>query len=353
MSAVQVHGLSGDLVAPDWPALVLDELADVLPARRIRWRSPRPLSAAALVDTDDGVVFVKRHDVRVRDLAALAEEHAFAAHLRAAGAPVPEVLGAVQRGSWTYELHERGAGEDRYRDVPSWQPFAGVADARAAGAALARLSTCAEGFDAPGRPARVLVAGWHGVTASGLRAYVGARPLVAAALGDRLAEVEDVLGPLQERLAPLLPGAPPCWTHGDGHASNLLWTWREVSAVLDLGLCDRTTPVFDLATAIERNAVSWLSTEPAADLALVDALVDGWDAERPMSASDRALLPELLPLVHVDFALSELAYYAAVVGSPDNAGLALDGYLLGHARWASSPGGVALLEHLRRRPGPV
>ena len=349
MSAPQVHGLSGDLVTPDWPPLVLEELADVLPARRIRWTSPRPLSAAALVETADGVVFVKRHDVRVRDLAALAEEHAFARHLRAAGAPVPEVLGAVQRGNWTYELHAVGVGQDRYRDVPSWEAFATVADARAAGAALARLSRCAEGFDAPARPARVLVAGWQGVTADGLRAYVRARPDVRAALGDRLAEVEDVLGPLQERLAPLLAGLPSGWTHGDGHGSNLLWTADAVTAVLDLGLCDRTTAVFDLATAIERNAVSWLADQPSADLVLVDALVDGWDAERPLSGGERAALPELLPLVHVDFALSELAYYDAVVGSAQNAALALDGYLLGHARWAAAPAGAALLHHLRRR----
>jgi Ser/Thr protein kinase RdoA (MazF antagonist) len=349
MSAAQVHGLSGDLVAPDWPALLLHELADVLPARGIRWTSPRPLSAAALVDTDDGVVFVKRHDMRVRDLAGLAEEHAFAAHLRSAGAPVPEVLGAVHRGTWTYELHAVGTGEDRYRDVPSWEPFAGVDDARAAGAALARLSSCATGYDAPARPPRLLVAGWHGVTAAGLRAYVEARPQVSAALGDRLAEVEDVLAPLQERLAPLLPGLVPGWTHGDGHASNLLWRGKAVSAVLDLGLCDRTTPAFDLATAIERNAIRWLTDAPSAELPLVEALVDGWDAERPLTDAERAALPELLPLVHVDFALSELAYYAGVVGSPANAALALEGYLLGHARWASSPAGAALLDHLRRR----
>jgi hypothetical protein len=180
---------------------------------------------------------------------------------------VPEVLGAVQRGTWCYELHAVGRGEDRYRDVPSWEPFAGPADARAAGAALARLSRCAEGFERPARAPRVLVAGWHGVTPTGLRQYLQARPLVAAALGDRLPEVEDVLGPLQERLAPLLPELASGWTHGDGHASNLLWTGDAVSAVLDLGLCDRTTPVFDLATAIERNAVSWLGEQPAADLA--------------------------------------------------------------------------------------
>jgi Ser/Thr protein kinase RdoA (MazF antagonist) len=343
-----VHGFDGGLSAPDWPPLELGELRAVLPAREVLWRSPRPLSAAALVRTTAGPVFVKRHAEQVRDLAALAEEHAFARHLRAAGAPVPEVLDAVQRGPWTYEVHAVGAGEDRYRDVLSWQPFASLADARAAGSALARLSTCAEGFAAPARPPRLLVSGWQGVTADGLRAHLAARPAVRAALDDRLPEVERTLAPLQERLAPHLAGLPSGWTHGDGHASNLLWSGAAVTAVLDLGLADRTTPVLDLATAVERNAVSWLSPSPTADLALVDALVRGWHAARPLSSAERPALPELLPLVHVDFALSELAYFAHVVRSPDNARLALDGYLLRHARWFGSPPGRRLLDHLRR-----
>jgi hypothetical protein len=50
----------------------------------------------------------------------------------------------------------------------------------------------------------------------------------------------------------------------------------------------------------------------------------------------------------VEYALSEVEYFADVVGKPDLADLAYDGYLLGHARWFASPEGAALLEHLRR-----
>jgi hypothetical protein len=38
-----------------------------------------------------------------------------------------------------------------------------------------------------------------------------------------------------------------------------------------------------------------------------------------------------------------------VVCSPENADLAYDGYLIGHARWFTGPDGLALLSHLRER----
>ena len=96
-----VHGMGKELAEPDWPPLTADEVAPVLaryglpgqiaagPA--VTWRSPRPMSAAGLVRQAGGGVFVKRHDPRVRSAAQLAAEHAFIAHLRARGFPVPAV----------------------------------------------------------------------------------------------------------------------------------------------------------------------------------------------------------------------------------------------------------------------
>jgi Ser/Thr protein kinase RdoA (MazF antagonist) len=364
-----VHGMGTEPVPPDWPPPSLAELADLLlgyglTAHRIAWRSPRPLSAAALVETAAGTVFVKRHAAAVRDVAGLSEEHAFAAHLRLRGVPVPEVLpdldGRTARadGPWTWEVHARGEGEDTYRDVLSWQPFHSTADAYAVGATLAQLTVAAEDFTAPPRQSRLLVAGWQAVSSpdllTGLREYVGARPQVAAALAGR--DWEDEVGaallPLHARLAPHLAGLPPGWTHGDGHGSNFLWSPDgQVSAVLDLGLCDLTTPMFDLATAIERGCISWLSPAPVARLDLVDALLDGWRSVLRLMDVEVAALPELLPLVHVDFALSELGYFARVTGSSQNAELAYDGYLLGHARWFAGPAGSALRDHLRAAVG--
>ena len=359
MTGLLAHGTGRDLVPPDWPPLALADVAPVLrryglDVDRVAWRSPRPLSSAGLVDVRGGTVFVKRHASAVRTADDVAVEHAFTAHLRDRGVPVPQVLltrdgdTAVETDGWTWEVHAAADGDDAYRDVPSWSPARTTAHAHALGAALARLSVAATDFDAPPRTA-LLTGGWSCVSGTdllaGVRAFVAARPAVATALRDRPWErdVERVLAPPHDALRPHLSSLPPAWTHGDGHPSNLLWAGDDVQAVLDLGLCDRTTPVLDLATAVERTCVSWLADEPVADLPLVDALLDGWAS---VTAVDRAALAALLPLVHVDFALSEVGYYAVVVGSAANADVAYDDYLLGHATWFGTDAGQVLLERV-------
>lgn len=359
-----VHDLAGRPGAGHWPPITAAEVVPVLArfGRRggqVLWRSPRPLSAAALVQSDAGTVFVKRHHPAVRTVDGLAEEHAFAGHLRARGVNVPPVLAlpdgtsAVALAGVSWEVHECGSGHDLYRDTPSWQPFVSVGHAHAAGAALARLQLAATDFDAPARAPQPLVTSWQAISApdlhAGLASYLRDRPAVAAALVGRpwRRDVEQVLRPLHDRLAPHLPALRSGWTHGDGHASNLLWSAQgAVTTVLDLGLADRTTPLVDLATAIERNAVGWLSPAPTARLDLVEGLLDGWSSVRPLSRAEAGALPELLPLVHLEFALSELGYFAAVTRSRADADLAYD-YAVGHGRWFGRPAGSALLRYLR------
>jgi len=84
-----VHGMGKDPAVPDWPPLTTAEVTAVLAryaidgSPAVTWRSPRPMSAAALVrrpvedggdSGDSGDVFVKRHDPRVRSLGQLAAE---------------------------------------------------------------------------------------------------------------------------------------------------------------------------------------------------------------------------------------------------------------------------------------
>lgn len=352
----RVHGMGRELVAPDWPPLTLAEVSPVLgslglQAHRVTWSSPRPLSAAALVQAEGRTVFVKRHARAVRTADAVAVEHAFARHLAGRGLPVPDVLGTRADGQWTHEVHAAGSGDDTYRDVPSWEPFLRVEHAVATGRLLARIADTATGFTAPARTPTLLVTSWGALSSPGLQpaldAFVQERPLLRAALAERdwRRDVEVVLAPLHARLVPHLPRLPTQWTHGDGHASNFLWRGDDISAVLDLGLSDRTTPLLDLATAIERHAISWLDPQPAVRADLVDALLAGWHAVRPLSADDRAALAALLPLVHVEFALSELAYFSGVTGSRDNAALAYS-YVFDHARWFGTLAGRELLDRL-------
>ena len=375
-----VHGLAHDLVAPDWPPVTDAQARAVLAVYAIpgaaqatvTWRSPRPMSAAAIVRGGDVQLVLKRHDPRVRGGGSLAIEHRLGAHLRRGGVPVPRVLATpsgatvVTMAHGVHELHELAAGRDAYRDAPSWSGYRCAAHAAAAGGTLAQLHRAAGSFAAPGRPfgplseSCALAAVADPVRA--VAALAAARPGLAAGLRGRpwRDELSAALAPWAESAAALAP-LRRTWGHGDWHPSNLTWSDdspnARVAAVLDLGLANRTTPAWDLAVAIERACIDWLRADGAsADLAAVDALLDGYEAVRPLTADERAALPALIPVAHVGYALSEIAYYAGVLDSPQRAQVAYRDYLIGHCRWFASPAGAALREHLRdpaRRAPPA
>lgn len=373
-----VHGMGKDLVEPDWNPLTSEEVTAVLTrydwcgadgsaAAVIAWRSPRPMSAAALVRRGRAAAFVKRQHTSVRTSAQLAVEHAFSDRLRAGGLPVPAVLrtaaGAttVRRGDFVYEVHEVADGVDLYRDAVSWSPFAGPGHAWSAGVALARLHAAAAAFTLPARAPGVLTGSCAVIIAADPLAAVGRllarRPGLARYLGKRRWRLDLARHhlPAIRRAAPLLTSLPRQWGHGDWHPSNLTWTSAtpdaDVAAVFDFGLSNRTFAVHDLATAIERSTVGWLdlaeSGRADADLDAMDALLDGYQTIRPLGAVESAALPEVLPVVHLEHALAEIEYFADVVRSQSNADLAYDAYLVDHARWFAGPAGSAVLSHLR------
>ncbi len=327
------------------------------------------MSAAALVRRSSGTVFVKRHDQRVRGAAQLGAEHAFAGYLRRCGVPVPAVLRtaagqtAISCHDSVYEVHAAAPGIDLYRDAMSWTSFTSLSHARAAGAALARLHHAAAGFRQPPRPPAVLTSSCHIIAARDPVAAVGRlaaqRPGLARYLASRRWQHDLARHhlPVIRQAAPLLSATRPQWTHGDWHPSNLARTSAEpdagVAAVLDLGLANRTYAAHDLAIALERSTISWLDLartgHAEADLDAIDALLDGYTAIRHLDTVESAALAEVLPVVHLEYALSEIEYFADVTCSPGNADLAYDSYLIGHTRWFEEQEGSALLDHLRRR----
>jgi Ser/Thr protein kinase RdoA (MazF antagonist) len=381
MSQHLVHGMGAAPAAPDWPPLTVAELDELLArfpeaggARRVDWRSPRPLSAAALVRAASGAaLFVKRHHVSVRTERSLAEEHGLLRHLAANGAPVVRVLAddagrtaaVSEDGSWTYEVHTVGEGEDVYRDAISWSPFHDLAHARSAGRTLAQLHEAAKGFDAPNRAVAPLIGGFtvFGDPADPIaaaRRYAAARPALAEYLARRdaghgrsytwTAELEHWHLPFYTRLQPHLSALEPLWTHNDLHASNLLWRGEDAVTVIDFNLADRAFAVHDLALAIERNAVEWVELAEHGRAAVhpeaAVALIAGYEEVRRLSDAERAALPELLPLCHVDFALSELDYFAGVTRSKANADLAYR-YLVDHTAWFAGEEGIGLRRRIR------
>jgi Ser/Thr protein kinase RdoA (MazF antagonist) len=367
-----------DLAEPDWLPLTDDEMLAILGhsepgglGRRpvVTWRSPRPMSAAALVRHGDAMVFVKRHHVSVRTPEQLAAEHDFATHLRAGGLPVPAVVrladgqSVLRRGDFCYEVHQVAGGLDLYRDAVSWSPYASLGHAYASGAALARLHLAAADFGRPARPFATLMNSCQVITApdplDAAGRLVAARPALAAYLAGRRwqEDFEEVLVPQIARAAPRLAELRPQWAHGDWHPSNLTWTSAapdaQVAGIFDWGLANRTLAVHDLALALERAVVSWLDLPEAgtatADLGAAAVLLDGYQTVRRLTGAEAVALPLLLPVVHVEYALSEADYFTSVAVSPEmgtaNADLAYE-YLIGHARWFGQPPGAALLRFL-------
>jgi Ser/Thr protein kinase RdoA (MazF antagonist) len=377
-STVKAHGMDGSLVPPDWPPLTHDEVHTLLsrfPAlgepARILTVSPRPFSAAGVVATPSGPVFIKRHHRAVRDCEGLLEEHRFLAHLLARGASVPRVIAdaagetAIEIGDSLYEVHETPPGIDLYEEAISWTPFRTAAHAYSAGQALARLHLAAQDFAQPLRKPRPLVASFTIFAArdpiAAMARYLARCPSLYGHKGIRVcaAQAIDLLTPFHAELAPLLPALGSLWTHNDLHASNLFWSDptgdARATAIIDFGLADRTNAVHDLAHAIERNIVEWLALDqdakqpPAVHLDHLAALLDGYESVRPLTEEEAAALAPMTALCHAEFALSEADYFLGVLHSEEKAVMAYDGWLVGHAKWFLNAAGRELLDSLHRR----
>jgi len=378
-TAAKAHGMNGALVEPDWPPLDLDEVRALLrqfpgydEPIEILSVSPRPFSAASVVKTNGRRVFVKRHHRDVRDKEGLLEEHRFLEHLWTHGAEVPRVLGTasgetvIESGDWTYEVHETPAGIDLYEEAISWTPFRSVGHAHAAGKALARLHKSAHGFAETARKPRPLVASFSIFAAKDpsaeMNRYLAARPALEIYFRgrDNRDRALELLAPFHAELLPLLPSLAPLWTHNDLHASNLFWSdateRAQAVAVIDFGLADRTNAVHDLAHAIERNIVEWLTlvNDPAHPEAVtvhfdhLQALLAGYEQVRPLSFEEAGALAPMTALCHAEFALSETDYFLSVLHSQEKAPMAAEGWLVGHAQWFHSTAGSQLLDVLRR-----
>ncbi len=370
-----VHGMDADLVTATWPSLSDCEVRAVLAFYRRRlgpatqdshviWHSPRPMSAAGLVEAGSEVVFVKRHHPAVRSSDSLRTEHAFAQHLRRHGIEVPQVLIAdsgstvVEVAGKCYEVHEQAQGVDVYAEVPSWRPYASTTHAISAGAALARFHSAAESFNAPARPFGPLMSSVAIVASrdprSAFERLLTERPALAMAL-TRLEMRDWLTGDCLStalRASQALRSLARCWSHGDWHPSNLTWSRSDTTAtvvsIIDLGLANRTVELHDIAVALERSCIDWLARvgAPSVDIPALDGFLDGYNAARPV---DGRALADILPACHMEYALSEVEYFSAVAGSETNATLAARQYLIGHCRFFEDANGAALLDHLRQR----
>lgn len=374
MSSSAVQNLHSAHVGSVWPPLTAAEIEEVLArfnlpvaGATLSWHSGRPLSAAAIVKLGNQEVFIKRHHRSVRTAPQLREEHCFIQHLHQRGAPVNPILAAPDGesafalGEFTYEIQQRAEGIDLYRDLASWTPFKTLDHAIAAGRALALMHNASQEYSAPPRQARVLVSGLHVIGATdplaAVQAEIEERPALRRYMARHpwRADLARALQPVQSDFLTYTSRLRPLWTHNDWHASNLLWSddsqTATVRTIVDFGLCNRTTAIYDLATAIERNTIAWIDIQEGrpgkADLHLAKGLLQGYLSEAPLSPVERAGLVAILPIVHVEYALSEIEYFCDVIHAMDLADVAYHAFLLGHCAWFKEATGSRFLADLR------
>ncbi len=355
MSSLLAHGLGTDPVEPDWPPLTDAEVTDIVGPAHVVWRSPRPLSAAAVVERSHHRLFVKRHHTSVRTPEGLAEEHAFLRHLRLRGAPVVEVLDLATRGEWTYEVHSAGSGIDLYRDALSWSPFRSPptrgpparhwpASTWRRRASTHRAAKCSRWWRRSrcSRPR----------PRTELERYVEERPQLAKGLADfpgvrtrsassspstrtwpRTSRTWPPLDP--QRLARLEPPLEQGRFGGDGPG---LRHERPHNRRPRPGHGHRTQhgPVAPARLPGPRRG---RRRTPG-----------GLSVGTPAHPRRVEGAPGPTPLVHAEFALSELGYFHGVTRSTENSRLAYE-YYVGHAEWFSGESGQRLLDLVGRHQG--
>ena len=250
-------------------------------------------------------------------------------------------------GDWTYEVYEKAAGFDLYVDQQSWTPFFYTEHAAKVGSLLAKLHVAMQDFpELHGRSARYLVSNQQLLESENIVTAIQQRiqnsPELSRYFADKKLDTVflERVSQTHHKIKHVLQQATKIWTHNDLHASNLFWSTQSADAnitvVIDFGLSDRNSALYDLAVTIERNFIDWLVLEHTSqiniDEAGLSAFLQAYFAETHPQ-QDFSILPELLKIVHLDFAFSELEYFVGITQNLKHADAAYYDWIVGHVNW--------------------
>ena len=364
------HGMGNDWENKDWVHITVPELHHLQPyypclqgSVQILWCSPRPFSSAVLVEVMQALAstgqtnfhsyFIKRSHRSFRRAQDILQEHAVLQHLASKNIPVATLISsncgqtALELGDWTYEVYEKAAGFDLYVDQQSWTPFFYTEHAAKVGSLLAKLHTAMQDFpELHGRSTRYLVSNQQLLESESIVTAIQQRidnsPELNRYFADKNLDAVflERIFQTHRKIKHVLQQATKIWTHNDLHASNLFWSTQgadaNITAVIDFGLSDRNSALYDLAITIERNFIDWLALEHTSqinvDEAGLSAFLQAYCAEiHPQQ--DFSILPELLKIVHLDFAFSELEYFVGITQNLKHADAAYYDWIVGHVNW--------------------
>lgn len=280
----------------EYRRLSTDDLRAVLSAYGLSgYRAHTPIAAGTIntnvrVEADGGPWFLRVNEGKPR--AEVEREAAIVEHVAARGLATPVPLRArdgacfVPLGDALVSLFPWVHGRTLRRDE------VGPAQARAAGAALARLHLAGRDFDdrRPGRyePDEI------------------ARRLAAVAALDRpeLAEAVMALRPELDRLARVrADGLPLGLIHGDLFIDNVLFDEAgELVALLDFEQASWGRLAYDLAVTLLAFAFGRDDFRPAE----TRALIEGYSAVRPVTPAERAAFADELAFAACRFAVTRI-----------------------------------------------
>ena len=364
------HGMGSDWENKDWVHITVPELHHLQSyypclqgSVQILWCSPRPFSSAVLVEVMQALAstgqtnlhsyFIKRSHRSFRRAQDILQEHAVLQHLASKNIPVATLITsncgqtALEVGDWTYEVYEKAAGFDLYIDQQSWTPFFYTEHAAKVGSLLAKLHITMQDFPKlHGRSTRYLVSNQQLLESENIVMAIQQRidnsPELSHYFADKNLDAVflERIFQTHRKIKHVLQQATKIWTHNDLHASNLFWSTQSadanITAVIDFGLSDRNSALYDLAITIERNFIDWLALEHTSqinvDEAGLSAFLQVYCAEiHPQQ--DFSILPELLKIVHLDFAFSELEYFVGITQNLKHADAAYYDWIVGHVNW--------------------
>ncbi|MXV43612.1 phosphotransferase [Saccharibacter sp. 17.LH.SD] len=360
-------GITDQAQERSWPPLDPDDIRAVLShfgfqaaALPLSWSSTRPFSSAGQVELANGDhLFLKRHDQRLRSSHDLQKEHSFINWLADKNFPVLQPKRTASGSSIVtynggiFELFPIANGTDTYRNTESWSPYHNMQHAEASGTFLAHLHTASQGYDAPPRTHCLLTSSLQPLLSDHLenslthwiKTQEGLSSLLPSSWRDDLL---PLMTPFHKKLIALRPHITPLWGHGDWHGSNFTWNGNHLSSIFDFGMSNATSAEFDVAVAIERSFIGWV--DPSNDVPVaseqLEAFLKGYHHHAGQHPARLDLIACLLPLCHLTFALSEVAYYGHLLHQQDNMDIAYHGYLLGHARWFHTAKGRSLLNKI-------
>lgn len=364
------HGMGSDWENKDWLHMTVPELHRLQSyypclqgSVKILWYSPRPFSSAVLIEVVQALAstgqtnlhpyFIKRSHRSFRRAQDILQEHAVLQHLANKNIPVGTLISsncgqtALEVGDWTYEVYEKAAGFDLYVDQQSWTPFFYTEHAVKVGSLLAKLHIAMQDFpELYGRSTRYLVSNQQLLESVNIVTAIQQRidnsPELSRYFADKNLDAVflERIFQTHHKIKHVLQQATKIWTHNDLHASNLFWSTQSadanITAVIDFGLSDRNSALYDLAITIERNFIDWLALEHTSQISIdeagLSAFLQAYFAEiHPQQ--DFSILPELLKIVHLDFAFSELEYFVGITQNLKHADAAYYDWIVGHVNW--------------------